>query len=129
MTRDTFKPVRHGNISLELRHSCLTDPDRTDYEILHYYPNPYYKREKDFVFDKDGEWAHSKKDPAHYHVHRDCFKREQSCYVVAFLEWNSAGDEFDIRSVGSRAFRLNAKDARDLRKVIADIERYEGEEE
>lgn len=123
MTRDTFRPMRVGNIEMALRQDTISGDAL--YEILAYYPNPYYGREKEYV--KDGEWFHPKDSP-HSSIHKDCFKNRQSCYVIAWIRWNRAGDEFDIHSVGTRAFDLDEEDERSLKKILAEMNRNEEDE-
>ena len=44
-------------------------------------------------------------------------------YVLAFVEFNKAHDEYDIRSVGKRCFELNSFDYEDFKDVLNLIEK------
>ena len=117
--------IRINNV--EYRQTRKLNSEETYDEIVLWYPNPNYGAEEKmksegWMFDNDG--AH--KDNVHYHI--GCFKNPESCYTIADVEWNSAHDEFDIRSIGLRAFELNENDYRDFKDVLKHIAKDAGYE-
>lgn len=111
-----MKNIRINNVE----YKTSTSLDGEEYEeVILWYPNPRYGKEEDmkkdgWCFDEDGN-AH--KD--NIHISSTCFKGKMNCYTVAYIEWNRAHDEYDIRSVGLRAFEFeNEDDQKDFLRVI-----------
>lgn len=109
-----YQEVKYGNNRYE--------------EIIKWYPNEYYNSQESmkkngWVFDDDGS-AH--KDS--FTVGSSMFKNEFSQYTIAYVEWNRAHDEFNIKSVGTRAFELdkeNEKDFKTVLRLIKETNNYE----
>lgn len=109
-----YQEVKYGNNRYE--------------EIIKWYPNEYYNSQESmkkngWIFDDDGS-AH--KDS--FTVDSSMFKNEFIQYVIAYVEWNRAHDEFNIKSVGTRAFELdkeNEKDFKTVLRLIKETNNYE----
>ena len=91
-----------------------------NYEVVEWYPNPYYNKESDMVSDgyvwidyENGEWALEKE---FHRVHSSCFKNPESCCVVAWLKPNREPD-VDMETVGSRVLELSVEDRNTFFKV------------
>ena len=105
------RKFRIGNIGV----LPYINDDKYACEIVCYYPNPYY--------GKDDEYPEYQPDPnfrvypdhPHCKVHKDCFKHEESCYVVAYA---TCEEESDIISVGPRPWELNDEDKASFETVI-----------
>lgn len=100
---------------IELRKSLGYD------EIVAWHPNTYYgKREQmqreGWEFDENGSASRGC-----VHVHSSCFKNPETCYVVAFVEWNRAHDEYDIRIVGKRYWELDPEEASKVDEIVRDL--------
>jgi len=111
--------MRYENI--EYRTTSCLGKEGTYEEIVCWYKNPQYGTEKrlkkeGWTFDKDGD-AHLD----NCHIHHGMFKTKELCYTVAFVEWNNAHDEFDVRSVGKRAFELEGKDRENFMMILDKI--------
>lgn len=94
-----------------------------DNSIVLWYPNEYYKAQK--RLEKDGyvlldDGSMSKEGVLT--IHPSCFESKLCCYIVADIEWNRAHDEFDVRSIGTRAFDLKKEDIENFRKLLKEIE-------
>ncbi|WP_296864706.1 hypothetical protein [uncultured Methanobrevibacter sp.] len=94
-------------------------------EIIYWYPNVYYQKEKNFVVDK--------LNPDYYidtkyntRVHKGCFLHPKSCYVIAFV---TKGEEPDIVSVGNRPWTLSEQDQKDFEKIIKHIFEYDPDDD
>ena len=119
-----MKNIKIGNIEY---HEVKYGKDRYE-EIVKWYPNEYYNSQESmkkdgWIFDDDGS-AH--KDS--FTVDGSMFKNEFNQYVIAYVEWNRAHDEFDIKSVGTRAFELdkeNEKDFKTILRLIKETNNYE----
>ena len=103
-----YKEVKYGNNRYE--------------EIVKWYPNEYYNSQESmkkdgWIFDDDGS-AH--KDS--FTVDSSMFKNEFYQYVIAYVEWNRAHDEFNIKSVGTRAFELDKENEKDFKTILRLIE-------
>lgn len=106
--------IRFGNVEYQAK----------DDSIVLWYPNEYYNAQKRLLKDgyrklPDGSMS---KDGV-ITIHFSCFEHKFHNYVVADIEWNGAHDEFDVRSIGTRAFDLDMKDFTDLKFVLREIER------
>ena len=100
-----------------------------DDSIVFWYPNEYYNAQK--RLEKDGyeklpDGSMSKKGVMT--VHFSCFKNKFHNYVIADIEWNGAHDEFDVRSIGTRAFDLEGKDFKDFKNILREIEKQNNSE-
>ena len=88
---------RCNNLSLNLTKSMKGE---FYFEIVQYYPNPYYGRENEFV--KNGDYY---KDYRFINtsIHKSCFKNKESCYTVGYFIYDeNNGESPDFKSVGSR---------------------------
>jgi hypothetical protein len=102
--------IRIGNIELRTVNA--------QQEIVAWYPNIYYGKEKDYKFNP----ATGMYDASEYHhIHPSCFKHKESCYVIAFVNWNGAHDEFNLRTVGLRPWELEEKDTKDFLEILKHI--------
>lgn len=119
-----MKNIKIGNIEY---HEVKYGKDCYE-EIVKWYPNEYYNSQESmkkngWIFDDDGS-AH--KDL--FTVDGLMFKNEFSQYTIAYVEWNRAHDEFNIKSVGTRAFELdkeNEKDFKTVLRLIRETNNYE----
>lgn len=103
-----YQEVKYGNNRYE--------------EIIKWYPNKYYNSQESmkkdgWIFDDDGS-AH--KDS--FTVDSSMFKNEFNQCVIAYVEWNRAHDEFNIKSVGTRAFELDKENEKDFKTILRLIE-------
>ena len=107
---------RKGNIQIRR----TTDIRGKEYdEVIVWYPNSFYGREKDYNFD--GKENYIYKDAPHCRIHKSCFEHPESCYTIATIEWNGAGDEFHLRTVGLRPWELGKGDAADFLELVKAI--------
>lgn len=101
---------------------------KTD-EIVLWYPNEFYKAQKRLANDgyrklPDGSMS---KDGV-VCINFSCFEHEFHCYTVADIDWHNDHDEFDVRSIGTRAFDLEGKDFTDLVGILRKIEEQNNSE-
>lgn len=89
---------RIGNLALAKTHSYGRNQEEY-YEIVKYYPNPYYGKESEYVQTDLGNYAHP--DYPHCFIDKTCFKNPESCYTIGIFEERD-DDEPDFRSIGSR---------------------------
>lgn len=114
--------IRIGNIELRTINE--------QQEIVAWYPNIYYGKEKEYKYNPQaGFYYIPGKNGIHHHIHPDCFRNKESCYVVAFVDWNGAHDEFDLRTVGLRPWELEGEDAKDFLEVLNHIKPEDGEDD
>jgi len=104
---------RIGNIELRKSKSLR---DVYYMEVVQYYPNEYYGREEEFIYDKEGHYYYSNGHPW-WHISPNCFKYPESCMTICTFKVNE-DEELDTISVGSRPFNLNEKDWVDYKKVV-----------
>lgn len=89
--------LRLGNLGLAKTHSYSKDPVEY-YEIIRYYPNPYYGKENEYVKTEFGNYQ----IPGHQcFIDASCFKHPESCYTIGIFRQNN-DEEPDFESVGSR---------------------------
>jgi hypothetical protein len=98
-------------------------------EIVLWYPNEFYGAQKRLAKDgyrklPDGSMS---KDGV-VTVNFSCFEHEFHCYTVADIEWHGDHDEFDVRSIGTRAFDLEGKDFTDFNGILRKIEEQNNSE-
>jgi len=91
------------------------------YEIVLYYPNPFYGKESEYIQSDKPEFLCKPSATGAYirttgsYIHKDCFINPESCYVVARI---SNDDDPDVRSVGLRPWDLEEQDKKDFEQVI-----------
>lgn len=115
------KEKRIGNISAR----PMVDDERYSYEILYHYPNPYYKREGEYI-PIEGEDYYQHPEVSFARIHKGCFKNPESCYVVAFI--TNHEDEPDVRSVGLRPWELSETDEQDFKEILKYVFSYQEED-
>lgn len=82
------------------------------YEIVLYYPNGYYGRQDEYIFDEVHQMYY-KEDMPNCFIDGSCFKHEESCYTLAIFEKDTE-DEYFIRTCGKRPFEISPKDITDF---------------
>ena len=100
-----------------------------DDSIVFWYPNEYYNAQK--RLEKDGyvklpDGSMSKKGVMT--VNFSCFENKFLCYTVADVDWHNGHNEFDVRSIGTRAFDLESKDFADFKDILREIEKQNNSE-
>jgi len=110
-TQLPIRPMRIGNIEFRLAKS-LAYPSEDYVDIICWYPNSYYGREKDFI--KDGEFYIDREYPS-IRTHESCFKNKESCYTVATIDIE---EEPDVCSVGLRAFNLSEEEYKNFLIIV-----------
>ena len=105
-----IKNIRIGNIGIR---PYFNGNSKIIGKIVCYYPNPTFGKEKEYNWTEDGEFAYKINEGCR--MHKSCFVNPESCYVIAFIE--DCADEPDIRTVGSRMFKLEENDLTDFVSV------------
>jgi hypothetical protein len=85
------------------------------YDIIKWYPNDYYGKEEKMI-EEDGyervEYGNGgfglRKD--HHTIDSSCFQNPESCYTVAYLEYDDDEQCCDLTTVGPRLLKLKKKD-------------------
>lgn len=108
--KELKKKKRIGNIAV----SPMAGDNNYSYEILFYYPNPYYGRENEYVKNEKLGW-YEYPDQPNVKIHSGCFKSPESCYVLAFI---TNGEEPDVVSVGLRPWELSGSDDIAFREIL-----------
>lgn len=79
------------------------------YEIIKWFPNTYYGLKNDYLnkgyVEEDG-FVQSD----NHRIQSTIFESEESCYVIAWLDYNHKEPDVDLRSVGSRLLALTKDD-------------------
>lgn len=119
--RELKKKKRIGNVAA----SPMSGDDRYAYEVLFYYPNPYYGHEKDYI-KIEGMDYYQYPDSPYCRVHAGCFKNPESCYVLAFI---TNAEEPDVVSVGLRPWELSGSDDIAFREILKYCFEYEYRDE
>lgn len=89
-------------------------------EIVHWMPNGYYGRESEYEYDAATD-SYSTADGS-IHISGSFFRSPETCIVVAFVQWNKAHDEFDLRTVGIRPWEMNQDDTKNFVTILKYIE-------
>jgi hypothetical protein len=84
------------------------------YEIIKWQPNSYYGKKDQMIADgweyaerPDGSWSLRKQNRS---VDGSCFANPESCFVIAWLKWDTDERSVDLESVGSRLLDLSAEE-------------------
>jgi hypothetical protein len=85
-------------------------------EIIKWYPNNYYGKLEQYLNDgwEDVGPGIMSKGEDHYGctISKDCFKNKESCFVVAWVQFDESNDCCDMTTVGPRVIELD-KEERD----------------
>lgn len=93
------------------------EPKYIGWEICKWEPNPYYKRESEFI--EDGEFYHP--NDKHYKfvsIHRDCFKHPETSYTIASWDWDKHEDCYELKFCGDRPLNLSNEEWLTFRKLL-----------
>lgn len=102
---------RIGNLALAKTRSYSKEPVEY-YEIVQYYPNPYYGKENEYIKTDFGNYQ----IPGHQcFIDASCFKNPESCYTIGIFY--TSEEEPDFKSVGSRIV-LEPEEAHDLNHLL-----------
>tara|TARA_R110000822_G_scaffold121475_1_gene255296 strand:- start:123 stop:494 length:372 start_codon:yes stop_codon:yes gene_type:complete len=97
------------------------------YDIIKWYPNDYYGKEEKMIEEEGYERIEYgsggfglTKD--HRTIDSSCFKNPESCYTIAYLEYDDDENCCDLTTVGPRLLKLKKKDRKAFFQVykIAD---------
>jgi hypothetical protein len=111
--------IRINNIECRFSHGR--------YDIIKWYPNDYYGKEEKMIEEEGYERIEYgsggfglKKD--HHTIDSSCFQNPESCYTVAYLEYDDDEQCCDLTTVGPRLLKLKKKDRKAFFQVykIAD---------
>ena len=108
--------IRIGNI--EYRESMHLDGTGTYEEIIRWFSNPYYNRKESMLKDGYSENPDGSVTKGSATISDSCFEYDENCVSIATILWNKTHDEFDVKSVGLRAFELNEADHKNLMRTL-----------
>ena len=108
--------IRIGNV--EYRETVRLDGNGTYEEIVRWFPNRHYGKRKSMLEDGYRENPDGSVTKGQTTVGRSCFDSPESCCSIAQIVWNRAHDEFDVMSVGLRAFELDGEDKENLMRTL-----------
>jgi hypothetical protein len=108
--------VRINNV--EFRNNCNTNPSIDKGEFLVWEPCSYYGKYDEYI--KNG-WVEKgdflSKDSCSVSV--SFFDRKETCYVIAWLNYDRKEECCDLESVGPRLLELNEENKKDFFEVYA----------
>ena len=84
------------------------------YDIVKWYPNPYYGNEKDFV--KLNHEFYCYPNNTGCRIHQDLFKSREHCIVLASFTYDSKEEIYNLEFIGDRPLELTNWD--NFRKLI-----------
>ena len=90
-------------------------PEKGAYNIYYYYPNIYYGRESEYIFE-DG-WYLDPKFQGH-RIHKDCFKNPEVCMSIASFEYDDHEGCYEFEFIGDRPLDLNQEEKKIFWELI-----------
>lgn len=109
--------IRIGNLELRKAVNIFNkEPEHPSYHIDKWESNPYYKQERKYI--KDGDFYKPKNCEYSYRIHKNCFKNPESCYSIAYFNWDKEGF-YELRFVGDRPIKLNKEERELFWKLIS----------
>jgi hypothetical protein len=97
--------IRINNI--EFKEYTSTKKDKPLYEIVKWYPNPYYNKEQEYKDNGYVDNGNFLKNDLHS-IQKSLFNNRESCYVIAFVE--QGNESWELRSVGERLVDLTKEE-------------------
>ena len=82
------------------------------HEIIMYYPNGYYGKQDEYLFDEVHQMYY-KQDCPYCFIDPSCFKNEESSYTLAVFEPRK-DEDCNVRSIGKRPFEISPADITDF---------------
>lgn len=101
--------------NIELRKS-KTLLNEEYWEIIYWYPNKFYNKKGEFVWDEYKQMYRHKINTS-YLVTQEYIDSPESCFSLAIFE-DMNNDEPNVKSVGSRPFLLGKRDYTVFHNVI-----------
>lgn len=108
--------IRIGN--LEYREAKCLNGTGTYEEVVKWFPNEYYGKYDTMLNDGWRRTSDGSLTKGSTTIDSSCFTHPESCISIATILWNHSHDEFDVKSVGLRAFELKEDDQRDFLLVL-----------
>lgn len=112
-------PIVVGNF--EIKFSELND----QIEMVEHQPNPYYGKEKDYVYRESHHAYYPKRDDDAYgrfSISESCFKNKTNLYTIMVLNESSDPLEYNWRTIGNRPFKLDDFDLRNIKECIEKLD-------
>jgi len=108
--------MRINNLEFRTCSYLFEPPEHIGYEICKWEPNPYYKKESEFIEDGDYYRPNDTKY-SFVSISKDCFKNPETCYQIASWDW--CIEEYYIFSFCSdRPLKLTDSEWEDFIKLI-----------
>ena len=112
---DTIESKRIGNLMFRKATYLGEEPEFPAWHIDFFYPNPYYGKENEYI--KEGDYYIKDKSSSYYRIHKDCFKRKESCYSIASFRRDEEGF-YELSFIGDRPLGFNEKDMKDFWELV-----------
>ena len=84
------------------------------YDIVKWYPNPYYGNENNYIKLNHEFYCYPKNTGCR--IHKDLFKSREHCIVLASFTYDSKEEIYNLEFIGARPLELTNWD--DFRKLI-----------
>lgn len=96
--------MRYGSLEFRKCTYLGQEPDVPGWEIVKYYPNPYFGKEHEY---EDHGVFYKPKDNPNHSIDKNIFKHKEMCYSIAMWRWNQRNSEYVFEFVGSRPLDLS----------------------
>lgn len=103
---------RIGILEFKKASYLSSEPSFVSYDIVKYYPNPYYDKEKDYI-KLNHEYYCYPKNTSH-RIHKDLFKNKELCAVIATFKYDNKEGNYNLEFIGDRPLECNWNDFREL---------------
>jgi len=118
--------IRIGNI--EYCESKRPNGTGTYEEIVLLYPNKYFGKKESMLKDGYSENTDGSLTKGNTTISASCFAVQECRCLIATIVWNKSHDEFDVNSVGTRAFKLDDTNTKNFKRTLELIEEMNARE-
>lgn len=118
MNANNVKEKRIGDLAFIKATYFSKELECPAWDIVQYYPNPYYGKESEYNVDETGEWYY--KESIYARTHKSCFKHKEGCITLASFEYDSHEGIYELHFCCDRPIGLNEEE----QKIFWELFKY-----
>lgn len=96
---------RIDNLEFRKATYLCESPEHPAYDIIMWYPNCYYGKESEYIYDERND-CYCPPEYPHCYISKSCFKHPESCMTIASFEYDKNEDFYEFHFCGNRPIEM-----------------------